>query len=359
MVDTKRAVVIGGSGFLGHRLVALMLGADGSRPGWPRFDHVHVFDQARFEETPELREARESAGIGLSSEVGDIRSREVLVRALSGAHTVFHLASLVDVGLVPNRAIEAINVEGTRNVVRACEEAGVPCLVYTSSEDVVLGETPVARGDETLPYPTRIIHDYVRTKIEGERIVRGADRKGGLRTCSLRPVHIYGPRDPHAIKATLEALGSGSVPFLFGDGSARFDVVYVDNVAHAHLLAAAKLGDPASADQVGGRAYFVGEDNAPNYFDWIRPYAEAKAIRMPKIRLPFRAVAVLARAMELFHRVTGRDVPFHSFHLYVLCQDFYFTNENAERDLGYRPLVTPAEAQARTLAWVRELPLGA
>ena len=72
------------------------------------------------------------------------------------------------------------------------------------------GETPVARGDESIPYPARPIHDYVRTKIEGEKLVRGADASGGLRTCAIRPVHIYGPDDPHAIVKSLESFASGS-----------------------------------------------------------------------------------------------------------------------------------------------------
>ena len=338
----KRAVVIGGSGYLGRRLVALIAGDEGRPSAWPRFDHVHIFDQAPFEESAELREARERAGIGLSSAIGDIRSRESVNDAVRGAHTVFHLASLVFVGLRPNPLIEATNVEGTKNVVLACEDVGVPFLVYTSSEDVVLGETPVVNGDESIPYPSRSIHDYVRTKIEGERIVLAADGRRGVRTCSIRPVHIYGPHD-HAIKASLVAFGKGTVPFLLGDGSARFDVVYMDNVAHAHLLAAAKLHDLSTQDRIGGQAFFVGEGNALNYFEWLRPYAKAKDIELPRFRLPFAGVAVLVRLMEIVHRLTGREVLLHRFHLHVLCQDFFFSNAKAERELGYRPLVPPEE----------------
>ncbi|MFA9471376.1 MAG: NAD-dependent epimerase/dehydratase family protein [Deltaproteobacteria bacterium] len=356
----RKAVVIGGAGFLGKRLVTMLGGGDGSfEPPhqWARFDHVHVVDRATYLEDARAKEEREKRGISMSSATGDIRSKEDLRAALRGAHTVFHLASLVDVGLKKNPAIEEINVVGTCHVIEVCQELGVPFLVYTSSEDVVFSETPVSGGDESIPYPTKPLHDYVRTKIEGERAVRAADGEQGLRTCAIRPVHIYGPNDPHAIIQSLEAFAEGRLPFLLGNGSARFDVVHVDNVVHAHLLAAAKLHDPATRDQVGGGVYFAGEGHAPNYFEFLRPFAEARGIRMPRLRVPAPVVLVLARAMEIVHRVTGLDVPFHRFHYHILVKDFFFSNANAERDLGYQPIVTKEEGMAQTVAWVRELPV--
>src|SRR5690606_37314971 len=104
--------------------------------------------------------------------------------AVRGAHTVFHLASVVYVGLTPSPHIEKVNVEGTENVVRACQAESVRCLVYTSTEDVVLSERGVTYGDESLPYPESPVHDYVRTKIEGEKLALSADGKAGLRTCA-------------------------------------------------------------------------------------------------------------------------------------------------------------------------------
>ncbi len=338
-------VVIGGSGFVGRRLVEMLVREP--RPEWPRFASVRVVDIAPLD--PPID--------GVTWTRADVRSRPALDAALAGAHTVFHLASVVDVSLRAGAHIDEVNVAGTRNVVEACRAQGVRALVYTSSEDVVLSETPVAGGDESLPYPSRPIHPYVRTKIAGERIALEADRQGGLRTVAVRPVHVYGPRDPHALVTSLRAFARGSVPFLLGDGTARFDVVYVDNVVHGHVLAAARLHDAEHADRVGGRAYIVGEDHAPNYFEWLRPYAASRGIAMPRRWLGRRGTALAARAMELFHRVTGRDVPFHGFHERVIGQDFFFSHARARRDLGYAPIVAPDEARARTIEWLRAQPI--
>lgn len=343
---TTKAVVLGGAGFLGRRLVARLAGE-----GAPSalFDAVHVLDTAAW------RPLGPTAA-PVTAEIGDVRSEADLRRALEGAHTVFHAASIVDVGLRPNPAIDAVNVGGTRNVVAAARARGVAHLVYTSSEDVVFSETPVRGGDESLPYPARPMHDYVRTKIEAERLVLAADGVRGLRTVSLRPVHIYGPEDPHAIVTTLRAFARGTVPVLLGDGRARFDIVYVDNVAHAHVLAAARLATPDGAARVGGRAYFVGEDNAPNYFEFVRPYAEAVGVSMPRRHLGRRRTHAVARLLEGVHRVTGREVPFHRFHAHAIGEDFFFSGARARAELGYAPVVSPAEGQARTIAWLRRMP---
>ena len=62
--------------------------------------------------------------------------------------------------------------------------------------------------------------------------------------------------------------------------------------------------------------------------------------------------------MELVHRLTGAEVPFHRFHYYILTKDFWFSNASIERELGYRPHVPHEEGMARTVAWVRTIPLG-
>ena len=108
---------------------------------------------------------------------------------------------------------------------------------------------------------------------------------------------------------------------------------------------------------MGGRAYIVGEGNAINYFEFIRPYAAVRGVTLPKLRLPYAGVELVARGMELVHRVLGVDVPFHRFHLYILFMAFYLTNPQAERDLGYTPWVSPAEAQARTIEWIKVEPM--
>jgi len=212
--------------------------------------------------------------------------RDVCAALLGGVHTVLHLASMVDTSLKNNPRLWQVNVTGTQNVIHACITCGVKNLVYTSSEDVVLGEQPVLDGDEGTPYPARAIHPYVSTKMAAEKMLLAANGVDGLRTVALRPVHIYGPRDPHAIVHSLREFASGRVPFCLGSGGALFELVFVDNVCHGHLLAASALADPQRSGSVAGQVFFLTEDHRMNYFDWLKPYAKAKGVTVPSWRLP-------------------------------------------------------------------------
>ena len=87
----------------------------------------------------------------------------------------------------------------------------------------------------------------------------------------------------------------------------------------------------------------------------MRPFAEARDIQMPRLRLPAPLVHALALGMEAVHRVTGVEVPFHRFHYHILVKDFFFTHAKAEHDLGYEPIVSKEEGVAQTIDWVRTL----
>ena len=77
----------------------------------------------------------------------------------------------------------------------------------------------------------------------------------GLSVCALRPSGIFGPGDRLAVPAIASRAKAGKMKYMIGDGSNMFDWTYVDNVAHAHILADVALqmaGSPAA-----GQAFFI------------------------------------------------------------------------------------------------------
>lgn len=75
-----------------------------------------------------------------------------------------------------------VNVVGTENVIRACQEGGCNILVYTSSASVAWDGNDAFEVDETVPYPSWYHDYYTETKMLGEKRVLEANGKGGLRT---------------------------------------------------------------------------------------------------------------------------------------------------------------------------------
>lgn len=85
-----------------------------------------------------------------------------------------------------------VNVDGTRAVIDAAVECGVPKLVFTSSAGVVFNGGDIIGVDERLPYPDEPMDAYNDSKAKAEALVLEANGKGGLLTVALRPAGIFG-----------------------------------------------------------------------------------------------------------------------------------------------------------------------
>jgi nucleoside-diphosphate-sugar epimerase len=268
---------------------------------------------------------------------------------------------MVDWSLNRNPKVEKVNIIGLENVIQACIRHRVRRLIYTSTMDVVLSATPISKGTESKStYPAKPANDYVRTKVQGERMVLNAhdSERTGLMTCCMRPGHIYGERDPHALRTVVETVRSGNLPFLLGDpADAKFDVVYADNIAHAHILAAIHLNSHDAPH--GGKAYFISENNHVNWWEFVRPYVQCKGLALPKRHIPAWIIYYVALLTEILHWfvsffTTSFDPTLSRFIYYLLCQDFNFVSDRAKADFGYEPIVPSNEGQRRTLVWMRE-----
>jgi len=340
MSQPLRVLVTGGAGFLGRAILRELARTPDTQ--------VRVFDQAPLA-------AGEHPGV--VSQQGDIRDAAAVRAACDGADLVVHAASLIDWGHTTAEELLRVNVGGTENVLRACREAGVRGLVYTSSMDAVCGTEPIVRADETLPYPTRFANDYARTKALAEQAVVAANAPD-LRTCVLRPCGMYGEGDPYHVANVLRMVKAGNLPFRIGNGRAAFQHVYVGNVAHAHALAVRALLEPEA--RVGGEVYFVTDDSpAVNFFDFMEPILNELGYSLPpKSRsLPYGPMFALGALLEgvafvcrpFFHFVptlTRSSVRF-------VGHDHTFVGDKAGRDLGYQPVYSESQAIKRTVDWFR------
>jgi nucleoside-diphosphate-sugar epimerase len=333
-------LVTGGAGFVGRALVEQLV-----EGGVLAAREIRVFDLAPFD-----------GGDGrVESIAGDVRDARALARAARGADLVLHCASIVDWGRQPEDVIRAVNVGGTRNVIDACRACGVGALVMTSSLDVVYDGNPVIDGDESIPYPPHHRSIYCSSKAEAERLVLAASGQG-LGTIAIRPVSIYGERDPYHVSSLIRMAVRGRIPRV-GDGSSVTQHVYVGNVAHAHVLAARALLE--GNGEAAGKAYFVTDSPPENFFDFLEPIVTALGYRMLpwSLSLPRGPMYAAGLALEGIARAVR---PVHVFAPMVtrfavdfVCLDYTFVSTRAERLLGYSPRYTREQALERTVAWFR------
>ena len=201
--------------------------------------------------------------------------------------------------------------------------------------------------DESVRYPDRYTSPYPATKAIAERLVLEANGVGGFMTVSLRPHLIFGPGDPHLFPRIIARARQGQL-FQVGEGRNRVDVVYVENAADAHLLAADKLG---ADSPVNGHAYFISQGVPVVLWEWINGILER--MQLPRVgrKVSYGMARAVGAAMEIAYTVLPlRGEPrMTRFLADQLATSHYFDISNARKDLGYEPKVSTEDGLDRTL----------
>lgn len=327
----KKALVTGGGGFVGKAIVGRLLDLGVK---------TRVIGRHHY---PELEAA------GAQCLVGNISRPQVMAEAAGGVDVVFHVAALAGIW-GPWQAYYDTNVVGTAKVIESCLANKVAMLVYTSTPSVVFDREDIRGGDERLGYARRYLCHYAKSKVLAEKMILAAN-SDALRTCALRPHLIFGPGDPHLLPRLL-ASGRKKQLKRVGDGSNLVDLSYIDNVAHAHLLAAKNLAEKGTA---GGRPYFISQGTPVNLWGWINELFAEMAVPAVQSSLPAAVAYRLGGVLELLHTVCRlrKEPRMTRFLAEQLAKSHYFSIANARRDLGYEPIVSMEEGLHRTVQWLK------
>lgn len=327
-----KALVTGGGGFLGRRIVELLL------------EQGH---QVRFLARSHYPQVEALGAQGLQVDLAD---RDKLGPAVDGVETIFHVAAKA--GVWGDRAdYYRINVDGTRNLIDAAEAAGVARLVYTSTPSVVSYDDDIENGPQDLPYAHRYKAWYPASKAEAERMVLQSNSRH-LATVSLRPHLIFGPRDPHLLPRFVQAAMAGRLRVI-GDGTNKVDFTYVDNAAWAHLDAANALTDHQAA--CAGKAYFISNDEPVSLWGWFNELLGELGQPTVDKRISHGFAKGLFGMIEAAHKILPLGEPkVTSFLADAMATSHWFDQGPAKRDLGYTVRVSMADAMAPTVAYLKE-----
>ncbi len=323
-----KALVTGGGGFLGRHIVSKLLA---------RGDSVRVLGRQAYSDL----EAR-----GVKTIRADLQNATAVEQACRGMDAVFH-AGAQTAYWGSWRSFYGPNVIGTQNVLNGCRQAGVRKLIYTSTPSVVWAHGGLEGVDESVPYPARYTCPYPATKAIAERLVFEANGVGGLLTVSLRPHLIFGPGDPHLFPRIIARARQGQL-FQVGEGTNKVDVVYVENAADAHLLAADRLREDSP---VNGQAYFISQGVPVVLWAWINGILER--MRLPHIgrKVSYGMARTVGAAMEIAYTVLPlRGEPrMTRFLADQLATSHYFDISKARKDLGYEPRISTEDGLDRTI----------
>ncbi|NRB39574.1 MAG: NAD-dependent epimerase/dehydratase family protein [Pseudomonadales bacterium] len=335
----QHCLITGGSGFLGGNLARALL---------ERGCKVRIFDVVEPKFSHENMEFIK----------GDLCDFDSVDSACVGIDTVFHTASIIclmggsGVSDAYRDRAYAINVTGTENMVKACQNQGVKGLIYTSSNNVVFNGTANPDMDQSTPYATRIYDLYTETKIKAEELVLQANGKEGLLTCAIRPGGIYGAESNYMLDTMIKELLSGKLVAMIGDGKALHDNTFIENLVHGELLAAEAMveGHPAC-----GKAYFITDDEPMNNFIFFKPIIEGLGYKFPRIKIPMAMMLPVSIVWQWLHFKIGFPEPVLSpKELDKTAVTHYASIKDSTRDLGYRPLKTVKEAMLQVVPYYQK-----
>ena len=320
------ALVTGGTGFIGAHVVRTLLeqGLEVRILVRSTSDHAALVD------------------LPVKVILGDLTDAFSLEQAVTGVDLLFHVAADYRLWVPDPHAMHAVNVEGTRSLLRAAEEARVRRIVYTSS--VVTVRCSAGRPGTELDFvsvdESRSV--YQRTKVLAEQAVWHMIKQG-------LPITIVNPSTPvGAGDRRPTPTGRLIVDFLNRRLPAFFDAVLnwvdVKDVALGHWLAATR-------GRIGER-YILGGQNLP-LGQFLKILSEVSGLAAPRARIPYAVAYLAGMAGTAWAHVTGREPQVSLDGVRMAGRPMLYDSTKAVRELGL-PQTPLREAAQQAVRWFRD-----
>lgn len=306
-------LITGGAGFIGSNVAQVLAG---------RGERVRILDDFSTGRRENLQ--------GLDGKVevitGSLCDRAAVAAAVKNVTYILHFGALPSVirSVEDPWSANAVNIDGTLNLLLAARDAGVERLVFSSSSSVY-GDTPVLpKREDMTPGP---LSPYALQKLAGEHYCRIFYNLYGFKTYALRYFNVFGPRQnpksdyaaviPLFIRAYLE----NRAPVIHGDGEQTRDFTYVEDIISANLACC------TAPDSAAGGAYNVAWGN-----------------RISINQLAATIASILKKDIKPVHdHARAGDV-----------RDSQADSALARKHLGWAPRISFEEGLSRAIEWYQK-----
>ncbi len=311
--------VIGGSGFIGTRLVRrLNLNSRLS---------ISIIDKIISSTFPQL------------TKMCDVRSLEHLRNSISNESVIVNLAAEHRDDVKPVSLYDEVNVQGAKNITAIAHEKNVRTIVFTSSV-AVYGFAPIGTDELGKIAP---FNDYGRTKYEAEQVFRAwqAEAPTERTLVIIRPTVVFGEQNRGNVYNLLFQIASGRF-VMIGNGNNRKSIAYVENVA-AFIEYSIALNPGTYVYNFIDKPDFTMNDFVENVNRVLR--------RTEKIvfRLPFSLGYLIGKGFDFIAAVTGKRFTISSIRVKKFCSNSVY-DSNIDKTAFIRP-VSLQEAIERTVRY--------
>lgn len=336
-------IVTGANGWLGKRFTRLLAGGGFDHPALTGLPPLRLRCLILPGESDE-----ELRGLGPNVEVmkGDLRNPADCAALCEGASggLLIHTAGIIH----PRRVADlyAVNVEGTRNLANAAEQAGVRRMVAVSSNSPAGCNSHADHVfDEHSPYNPYM--NYGKSKMRMEMAIAEIEARGRLETVIVRPPWFYGPDQPPRQTLFFSMIRAGKAPIV-GSGENLRSMSYVDNLSQGLMLA-------ALVEEARGQTYWIA-DRRPysmnEIVDTIERLLEQEfglSVAHKRMKLPGAIGEVAQMADYWLQRAGVYNTKIHV--LSEMNKTIACSVARAERELDYRPAIALEEGMRRSIRW--------
>jgi dihydroflavonol-4-reductase len=320
-----KVFLTGGTGFIGKSLTRQLLGK-----GW------EVLALARKPDGPQ---AKALAAIGARLVPGDVTDSDSMRSSIMGADLVIHNAAHYELGInaASKARMEAINIQGTENVLGLAHEGSVPRTVYVSSV-VAKGESTFKACDETYERCAPYKSIYEKTKSEAHAIALDYAARG-LPLIIVCPNGVIGPNDHSPWGYFLRMYLNKVMPPLCWEPDSIWSLVEVNDLARGVVLAAEK-------GRLGETYFFAGESK--NRRQHLSYWFEREGLMRTRIWVPDYMAKLTFWPFEPLQRALGLPAFISRETVSASTPHFNYSSLKAQRELGWSHM-SAAEMWSRTI----------
>lgn len=309
--------VVGGSGFIGTRLVARLMSNSQYQ--------IKIIDKAPSNAFPYM------------AKLGDVRCIDELRRSISQNSVIVNLAAEHRDDVQPLSLYEDVNVCGAENICSVAREKNVKTIIFTSSVAVYgFAQIGTDESGEIAPF-----NDYGRTKYEAEQVFKAwqSEAPDERTLVIIRPTVIFGEQNRGNVYNLLRQIASGKF-VMVGHGENRKSMAYVENIS-AFIEYSMKF-------MPGVHIYnFIDKPD----FTMNNLVANVNRIlgRPQKIgfRLPFAVGFMIGKGFDLVAALTGKRFAISAIRVKKFCANSVYNT--VVDQTGFVPPVPLEEALAQTV----------
>ena len=312
----RKVLVTGGGGFIGSRLVEVLM-----RSG----AQVRAFVRYNSRGDAGLLRTLSPYVLGETEIIpGDLRDEDAVRKAVADREVVFHLGALISIPysyLHPAEVVET-NIMGTLNVLLACRDLGVQRLVHTSTSEVY-GTARTAPISES--HPLQGQSPYSASKIGADKLAESFYCAYDLPVITVRPFNTYGPaQSARAVIPTIITQALTCDTIHLGNLDSTRDFTYVDDTVNGFLRAAESTAGLGEVFNLGtGEEIRIGD-------------LANKVIAMVdrEVKIDLRPERLRPEKSEVMRLISD--------------------NRRAREVLGWSPEISLDEGLKRTIHWISE-----